>query len=248
MLTGGELTLSQDTLIDGDQNNDGIKVTLDGGAETRLLRIQRESGGQNEIPDVTISDLGLQSGQSSHYSNGGAIYFGGGGTLSLLGCEISGNNAGKSSGEFYEDGDGGAIYAQGGALIAVNCNITQNLADGGYGRGGAISASNSFISIKNSVVSGNRARLWLAVGNRHPTADRSVYRRTVNSVEQSAASASMSSMDFGGAIYGIDATGVISGSSIVRNASCFGGGIDFSGRLGIYDSTLAGNTAFSMAE
>lgn len=41
-LTGGELVLRRDTIIDGDSNNDGNEVTISGGDASRIFRIGEE--------------------------------------------------------------------------------------------------------------------------------------------------------------------------------------------------------------
>ena len=66
-LTGGDLKISQDVLIDGDSNNDGIAVTLDARLNSRLLEI---TGGST---DVALKDLTLANGRSAEGENGGAI-------------------------------------------------------------------------------------------------------------------------------------------------------------------------------
>ena len=66
MLTGGELTLSREVRIDGDRNDDGQAVTLDGNDNGRLLRI---TGGGT---DVALADLTLTNGQTRQ--DGGAIF------------------------------------------------------------------------------------------------------------------------------------------------------------------------------
>src|SRR3954471_21057959 len=52
VLTGGELPVTQDLTIDGDQDNNGSEVILSGGDHSRILRI---TGGGT---DVSLRDLG----------------------------------------------------------------------------------------------------------------------------------------------------------------------------------------------
>ena len=70
-LTGGELVLQQDVTIDGDQNNDGIEVTLSGGDAQRILRTSGTG------TDVALRDLSLENGR--RWADGGAVFVGGGG-------------------------------------------------------------------------------------------------------------------------------------------------------------------------
>ena len=49
-LTQGELVLTQDVTIDGDQNNDGKEVTLSGGDHSRILHI---TGGDTDVSSGT---------------------------------------------------------------------------------------------------------------------------------------------------------------------------------------------------
>ena len=83
LLTGGELTLSQDVTIDGDGNNDGSEVTLSAGNASRLLNIAGTG------TDVSLRDLTLTEGRGPvHSEDGGAIFLGGG-SLAMTGCTIS---------------------------------------------------------------------------------------------------------------------------------------------------------------
>ena len=57
MLTQGELAITRDLTIDGDRNDDGDAVTIDGDAKSRILNI---TGGGT---DVTLRDLTLANGR-----------------------------------------------------------------------------------------------------------------------------------------------------------------------------------------
>ncbi len=61
-LTRGELVVTQDLVIDGDKNNDGVEVKLSGSDETRILRTTGSG------TDLTLTDLTIQ--------NGGEVRFG----------------------------------------------------------------------------------------------------------------------------------------------------------------------------
>lgn len=119
-LTGGELVLRQDATIDGDSDNNGTRVTLDGDDSSRIFRVQSE---------VSISDLTLVNGQGSG-GDGGAILLGAYNTLTVNNCTIKDNECG----EFGYYGGGGAISAGMGArLIVRNTTISDNDALGGGG-------------------------------------------------------------------------------------------------------------------
>src|SRR4051794_37732677 len=67
-LTGGELVLSHDVTIDGDQNNDGKEVTLSGGDLSRILHATGSG------TDVTVRDLTLTHGRTvGENEAGGAV-------------------------------------------------------------------------------------------------------------------------------------------------------------------------------
>jgi hypothetical protein len=65
VLTRGELVVSRDIRIDGDQNNDGTEVGLSGGDTSRILR----SSGSGT--DLTLQDLTLTDGQVGDGAHGG---------------------------------------------------------------------------------------------------------------------------------------------------------------------------------
>ena len=67
MLIQGELAVTRDLTIDGDRNDDGSAVTIDGNANGRILNI---TGGGT---DVTLRDLTLTNGRSGP-EDGGAIF------------------------------------------------------------------------------------------------------------------------------------------------------------------------------
>ena len=73
-LTGGELVLSRDVTIDGDQNNNGKEVTLSGGNLSRILHAA------NSGTDLTIRDLTLTQGRTTGDNEGGGAVLGDPGT------------------------------------------------------------------------------------------------------------------------------------------------------------------------
>ena len=84
-LTRGELVVTQDLVIDGDQNNNGVAVRLSGGDETRILRTTGSG------TDLTLTDLTIQNGEEFDDLGGGLSI--GGGKLTLNGSTVQDNIA-----------------------------------------------------------------------------------------------------------------------------------------------------------
>ena len=76
VLTGGELTLSQDVTIDGDANNDGVDVTLDGNRVSSTTG-SRHFSALGTGTDVSLLDLNLVNGNARYapYGDGGGSIF-----------------------------------------------------------------------------------------------------------------------------------------------------------------------------
>ena len=138
VLTRGELVLRRDVTIDGDQNDDGVAVTLSGGDTQRILST---SGGGT---DVTLNDLTLTHGYAN--GNGGAV-LAEGRKLLLDGCVVT-----KS--ELYGHA-GGGIYVSTGQLFVISSKISENKTVL-YDNGGGI-ASNGDIFISNSTLADNES-------------------------------------------------------------------------------------------
>ena len=235
VLTAGELTLSQDTIIDGDQNNDGINVSISGGDASRIAVI---SGSQT---DITLRDVELRDGHSlvtGPYTAqaGGAIYAAGK-SLSIINSSFVSNTTYTSFGDgYYADGDGGAIFCAGGTLNITSSNFTSNNGD----RGGAIATATGAITnlnIVDSQLDGNfayEAGAISLIGN-------------LQMIDSSVSDNRSHAYYLGGSVGGIalQGAGSIISSSINNNDTHYsGGGIFFSGTtLQIIDSTIAGNSA-----
>ena len=86
VLDGGQLTISQDLIIDG-SGHDGGAVTIEAPAKSRVLLI----GGTGT--DVVLRNLDITGGYS-HGQNGGGILLGAGNSLQLTAVEVRGNSAG----------------------------------------------------------------------------------------------------------------------------------------------------------
>ena len=108
MLTGGQLTVSQDLIIDGNGDDGGAAVTIDAARKSRVLLI----GGTGT--DVVLRDLGITGGYSQE--DGGGIRLGAGNSLQLTAVEVRGNGAG---GYFSADASGGGIAADANSRLTV---------------------------------------------------------------------------------------------------------------------------------
>jgi hypothetical protein len=232
VLTGGQLTISKDVMIDGDGNNDGIEVTLSGGwsgtnSGSRILDIT------GSTTNVRLTDLSLVDGNAGHdfRDQGGAVRHGGR-NLELTDCTVRHCNAYVGGGIWASDGSrvtitgseltsnraaqvGGAIHALGDVQLTVRDSVLSSNAAGSlYGGGGALFMGGGTLLVEDSTFRGNS-------GNGD-----------------------------GGAILLDGGTGTIIRSAILENrangeASSTGGGISLtSSFLSIHDSTIAGNAEF----
>ena len=115
MLTGGELVVTQDLTIDGDQDNNGIAVTIDGNHIGRILRI---TGGGT---DVALADLTLANGRAAENENGGAILLDGG-SLALTGTTVK--NSSSINADGYGSGSGGGIFSGPGSRLSLRIALS----------------------------------------------------------------------------------------------------------------------------
>ena len=115
-LTRGELVATQDLVIDGDQNNNGVAVILSGGGNSRILRTTGSG------TDLTLTALTIQNGEAFEDLGGGLSI--GGGTLTLNGCTVRSNSA--------EAGGAGIFLADGSELTMTRSSVSNNdsLSDG----------------------------------------------------------------------------------------------------------------------
>ena len=144
-LTLGELLVNQDLTIDGDKDNNGIAVSIDGNHNSRILRI---TGGGT---DVAVTDLTLTNARSAENESGGAVFLGSG-SLALNAASISNSSTGIAYG--YANASGGGIFAGSGSLLSISkSTITEiSAADGG-----GIAAESASLIIRGSLISGNSA-------------------------------------------------------------------------------------------
>ncbi|MFO1038438.1 MAG: CSLREA domain-containing protein [Geminicoccaceae bacterium] len=146
-LEGGKVTLSQgqlqitnDVTIDADPDQDGTGIVVDANSASRVLLV---SGSET---DAAIEGLTIQHGHVSGGQDGAGILHEGK-SLTIIGCEITGNFAGNYGS--YADSVGGAISAQG-YLIINSSNIHDNIANK---MSGGIVMVDGYIS--DTVISGN---------------------------------------------------------------------------------------------
>ena len=123
VLTQGELAITRDLTIDGDRNDDGGAVTIEGSAKSRVLNITGEN------IDLTLRDLTIANGRPE-YGTAGGILFRSTGHLMLTGSTVRGNDG--------SNGEGGGIKMEGygSRLTVVDSAIVDNVDS--YGGGGII--------------------------------------------------------------------------------------------------------------
>ena len=175
LVSNGTYIISEEILIDRGITVRGFSgeprdVLIDGNDAVRCVRIWHSGA---TLADLTVTNGRTSSGDA--YVGGAGIYvsLSSGGTISN--CHISGNNAfGDGGGLMFSErariygchvygnhaaGNGGGLrLAANNPLTATSiieqCVVYDNVADG---NGGGIYARNSFIEIRNSVISNNMA-------------------------------------------------------------------------------------------
>jgi predicted outer membrane repeat protein len=200
---------------------------------------------------------------------GGGIFNGRGGTLTVTDCTLSGNSASSGSGQ----GQGGAIHNQGGGTLTVtDCTLSGNTATDGGGilsgaatltvtgsvlsgnsathSGGGIYNDGS-MTITNSTLSGNSASFGGGIFNTGP----GMQTVTGSTLSGNSASSGSDHGQGGGIFYGGGGTLTVTGCTLSGNSASGsgqgqGGGIfnifnAFGGTLAVTDCTLSGNTANS---
>jgi hypothetical protein len=228
-LSSGELLVNKNVTIKGPGAE---KLSVE---NTRSSRVFEITPGKV----VTISRLAITSGQAVA---GGGIY--NAGTLEVIDCSISGNEAGG----LRENGLGGGIYNDNGATVTViNCAVSGNGADqgGGIYNGGSMQIASTTLS-DNFV-----GRVFSQL----PSLGGAVYNDGTLNIVNSAitgntAIGTLQSGGIGGGIVN-RATLAIANSTISGNVAggtgafpAAGGGIaNGGGNFVIQNSTINGNTA-----
>jgi hypothetical protein len=228
-LVSGELPVNKNVTING-PGADKLSV-----GNTQLSRVFEIAS----VKIVAISGLAINSGEAVA---GGGIY--NAGTLEIIGCSISGNEAGG----LRERGLGGGIYNANGAEIAIiDSIISGNWADEGGGIYNAGSMQIARTTISGNFVGGAFSQQTSLGGGICNSGTLNI----VNSaITNNTASGSLQSGGIGGGIFNC-ATLAIANSTISGNMAgstgAFpgdGGGIaNGSGNIAIQASTINGNTA-----
>jgi Ca2+-binding RTX toxin-like protein len=230
-LSGGQLTVSADLALEGDRNDDGSGVTIDGAGLGRVLSI---TGGGT---DAALTGLTIAGGHAGAEEDGGGILVGAGGGLSLTGCTLSGNRAGEGP---YYTGRGGAIFAEAGGQVAiVGSTIDGNSATGD---GGGIAAAGGVdLAVSDSRLVDNRGANGGAVALSEG-GSLSLVRSLV--ADNTAATYHGGR---GGGLYLDRSTAVVTASTLSGNTGYYaGGGIEARNSTVLLSaSTLCGNIAES---
>jgi hypothetical protein len=167
--------------------------------------------------NINVSAVDLTSNNA--WNNGGGAGFGpaNGKTVTLSGCQFSGNSAGNGDEIISANENGGGLCFANtlgtATLVLSNCTFTNNIAErtGGGLKAGqlGVSLGSNLLQINGSSFTGNSARE-------------------------------------GGGIYIDDANLSLTESTLTANEASEGGGINgFSCSVDIRDSNIIGNTAFS---
>ena len=138
-LTQGELVLTHDVTIDGDQNNDGKEVTLSGGDVSRILHVTGNG------TDGIIRDLTLTQGRTTGgYDAGGAVIGDEGTSLLLDEATVRGNHT-----------IGGYFGAVGGGIAGDVVTLVHSTVSGNSALRGGGGIAGYSVTLLYSAVSGN---------------------------------------------------------------------------------------------
>lgn len=223
---GGELVIENSAVSSNESlDADGGGIFSDGGSVTMTKssvsnNTAANGGGISSNGGVVISNSTMSGNVAN--GNGGALANEGGTVVISNRTTVSSNNAA---------GDGGGIHNSGGTLSFLDGIVTKNSA--GANGGGLFDSGNA--TIDTSTISKNGA--GVNGGGIHNSAG----PMTVRVVTLSRNSADSG----GGAIFNAPGSGavVVSNSAINDNLARDGAGIYNESRLGVVNSTFAGNTA-----
>ncbi len=227
----GQLFITDDVTIDGDNGSDGTRnITIDGmGGNLRIFNLQNDgSAGLNDL--VVFEDLIIQ-GSNLNVGNGGGIATDG--DLTLDNVQVTGNTIGG----FATGGGGGAgIFAFNDAVVTIqngssidNNTVTGNATAVG---GGVLQFSGTSTNtiIDNSVVTNNTAANGGGIGILEGTA----------TIQNGAMITSNDVSGNGGGVFNA-ASLMIDGSTVASNSADNGGGIyNDDGTLTVTGSTIGG--------
>ena len=103
-LTGGQLFVNNATNIDGDGNNDGVRVTIDGNAQDRIFRVVGES---------SFTDLNIVNGLVDEDDDGGGMLVLGDIEVSVNNCLLQNCRTGEEGSYGSGRGGGAGIHGAG---------------------------------------------------------------------------------------------------------------------------------------
>ena len=118
VLTGGELSITDDLTINGSTGGPANQTTIDANHASRVLSITGAG------TDVTLNGL-IVTGGVSNFQPGGGIFLGGQASLTLADSVVTDNETGDGSGE-YIYADGGGIFADTSARLTLNRSTISN--------------------------------------------------------------------------------------------------------------------------
>ena len=257
-LNGNELLINKNLNIQGPGAD---LLAISGNRLSRVFDVPSPPAGSIVIPQVSLSGLTIEYGNAGT-GTGGAIVTGG--TLSLSGCNFSGNSANyyggaiDSNGSLKLDGcnfsgniapaDGGGIYGDG-PITASNCVFSNNSS---AGSGGAIFHYNSPLSLSGCTFSNNNA--WNGDGGaiRDGGGVVGALSLTLSQCTLSTNSAHTqhgNSYGRGGAIFTVVASTKLTACTLSGNSAGSGGAIfstqDKGNSLTLSGCTITSNTATS---
>ena len=139
-LTSGQLFVNNATNIDGDRNNDGVRVTIDGNSQDRIFRVVGESN---------FSDLNIVNGMVDSNNDGGGMLVLGDIDVSIDNCLLQNCSAGEVG--TYGSGRGGALFVESSRLTISDTTFQDNYS---Y-TSAAIGANEATLAIRSSRVVGH---------------------------------------------------------------------------------------------
>lgn len=234
LLTGTELTITDDLVIDGDLDNDGsADITIDANQQSRVFTVF-DGNYHNEDTVVTLEGLIIQGGSVSGTGAGidnwedltlensiirnNEASGSGGGIANTLGSVVLNNTTVENNRTNGSDSDGGGIYSTVGTLTINDSVIRNNQAGGTDGDGGGIAGILNTTTINNTILTDNEAA---DDGGGIYSGD------TDLTIENSTLSGNYAA-DSGGAIYNESRTGsgflILTDSSVTQNEAMTGGG------------------------
>ena len=151
VLGGSSLFITDDLVIDGDRNGDGLPdIVINAEGESRVFNVYFGTDNQVGRKAVLLSGLTISGGATT--TNGGGIHLNAA-SLTLSDSTVSGNTATQR---------GGGIYNINGTLTLENSTISGNTA---VVTGGGIENFGGTITLRESTVSGNAANFGGGIYN-----------------------------------------------------------------------------------